>query len=338
MQSIWYRAGLVGFLAVLVLWASNHFFPDRTTHTHRSASIKHRRVAYATYLSAPTEWPSHTVSGFWTSIDPYFDATRILAYQILHAPETRTKLKIPFVVFVHQNVDQDKRKRLQAQGAEVVELVDFRVDWIRPKDRRWIDALTKLRMWQMIQYDLIVFLDADSMLTRPLDELLSAEETLPRAPVQQAVSCNGVEVALPQTYIAAGLPQLRPNHSANPSRVPEDFWGWDNLNTGFLVLQPSLKLFEYFECLLASKDSFDSSIADQSVLNVAFTQSGPIPWTMIDLSWNVQWPWPDDIKSGYAVLHEKWWAPVHTESRDYLLSWYWRMIGFSSAPPARSAE
>jgi hypothetical protein len=36
------------------------------------------------------------------------------------------------------------------------------------KDQRWADTLTKLRLWQMIQYDLIVFLDADSILTKPL--------------------------------------------------------------------------------------------------------------------------------------------------------------------------
>ncbi|KAJ5654438.1 hypothetical protein N7490_001441 [Penicillium lividum] len=164
MQSLWSHGGFVGCLTFVLLWATNNFFSDRMTH--RSASIKNRRVVYATYLSAPTEWPNHTISNFWTSIDPYFDATRILTYQILHAPETRTKVNIPFVVFVHENVNQEKRRHLETQGANVVELADFRVDWIRPKDRRWIDALTKPRMWQMIQYDLIVFKDADSILTR----------------------------------------------------------------------------------------------------------------------------------------------------------------------------
>lgn len=333
MQRLLSHVSLVGCLAIVLLWASNRFFPDRITP--RSASIKNGRVVYATYLSAPTEWPEHGISSFWTSIDPYFDATRILTYQILHAPDTRTKLNISFVVFVHENVEHGKRKQLQAQGAEVIELADFRMDGFRPKDRRWIDVLTKLRMWQMIQYDLIVFLDADSLLTRPLDDLLNAEEALPRVPVQQAVPCNGIGMPLPQTYITAGLPQLRPNHSANPSRVPEDFWAWENLNTGFLVLQPSLEIFHYFECLLASTDSFDSSIADQSVLNYVFTQSGPMPWTKVDFLWNIQWPWSADIFSGYAVLHEKWWAPVHVETRDYLFSWYWRMVGFTSALPTQ---
>lgn len=147
---------------------------------------------------------------------------------------------------------------------------------------------------------------------------------------QTSLSVNGVEVPLPETYIAAGLPQLRHNHSSHPSRVPEDFWDWDTLNTGFMILQPSLKMFHYFEALLAVRGSFDTSIADQSVLNFALSRRGPTPWTAVDFSWNIQWPWPEDIETGHAVLHEKWWDPTHWESRDYLLSWYWQMIGYYS--------
>lgn len=147
---------------------------------------------------------------------------------------------------------------------------------------------------------------------------------------QTSLSVNGVEVPLPETYIATGLPQLRHNHSSHPSRVPEDFWDWDTLNTGFMILQPSLKMFHYFEALLEVRGSFDTSIADQSVLNFALSRRGPTPWTAVDFSWNIQWPWPEDIETGHAVLHEKWWDPTHWESRDYLLSWYWQMIGYYS--------
>jgi alpha-N-acetylglucosamine transferase len=180
----------------------------------------------------------------------------------------------------------------------------------------------------MVQYDLIVFLDGDSVLTRCLDGLLSAPMTWLEKAKQPSLSSNGVGIPLPETYIVAGLPQLRLNHSSHPSRVPVDFWDWDNLNAGFMILQPPLKMFRYFERLLAVEDSFDSSIGDQSLLNFALSRGGPTPWTTVDFSWNIQWLWPEDIKTGYAVLHEKWWAPVHWETREYLLSWYWRMMGY----------
>ncbi|KAJ5864996.1 uncharacterized protein N7529_006912 [Penicillium soppii] len=316
--------GLV--LALALWWVSRSRLPIQTTA--RLESIKNKRVIYATYLSAPTKPKAQIISAFANSSDPYFDGARILTYQILHAPETRTKLNIPFVVFVHENVDQAKREGLKSDGAQVIEWPDFRVDWIRPKDHRWADVVTKLRLWEMVQYDLIVFLDGDSVMTRCIDDLLTDPDTWPQKSTSSTFTHNGVEIPLPETYIAAGLPQLRQNHSSQPSRVPEDFWDWNTLNSGFMILQPSLTMFRYFEALVADENSFDASIGDQSVLNVALSRWGPTPWTAVDFSWNIQWPWPDDIKAGYAVLHEKWWAPTHGTSRDYLMSWYWRMVGY----------
>lgn len=323
--------GLFGGFMLLLSWLWNIYFPQ----SESPEATKSQRIIYATYLSAPTEQKDHFISEFRNTSDPYFDAARILTYQLLHAPETRTRLAIPFVVFVHQNVDQEKRDRLRSDGAQVIEWSDFRVDWVRPMESRWADVLTKLRLWEMVQYELIVFLDGDSVLTRCLDGILSAPLTWLATSTQTSLSINGVEIPLPETYIAAGLPQLRTNHSSHPSRVPEDFWDWDTLNAGFMILKPSLEMFHYFEALLVVQDSFDTSVGDQSVLNVALSRGGPTPWTTVDFSWNIQWniqwPWPEDIKTGYAVLHEKWWAPMHWESREYFLSWYWRMIGYYSA-------
>ncbi|PGG96503.1 hypothetical protein AJ79_09563 [Helicocarpus griseus UAMH5409] len=311
--------------------------PFRGPEVFPPAGLQSQRIIYATYLGPPREFHDFHFSPFHNSSDPYFDAARILTYQILHAPATRTRLGIGFVVFVHEGVGQKERDRLRRDGAQVVELKDFTVDWVRPKDARWVDIMTKLRLWQMVQYDLIVFLDADSVLTKPLDDLLSSPDIRPRAPKEPTGIYHGLNLPLPETYLVAGLPQLRPNHSAGPSRVPEDYWNWVNLNSGFLVLKPSLEVFQYFKLLLAVKDSFDGSIGDQSVLNHVFSSWGPMPWTQLPLSWNVQWPWPDDIWRGYAVLHEKWWVPIHPEVRDYFLSWYWRMEGYYSAMDGSSA-
>ncbi|KAJ5087121.1 hypothetical protein N7456_010737 [Penicillium angulare] len=308
---------IAGILIVIGLWLWGLFFSSENTEQAAvTRAGDYKRIIYATYLSQPVECQNYTVSDFYSSADPYFDATRILTYQILHAPETRTRLNIEFVVFVHENVDQDKRSILTSDGAQIVETADFRAEWIRPKDQRWADAQTKIRLWQMTQYDLIVFLDADSVLTRSIDYFLDDLKT------------NGMEIPLPERYILAGVPQLRPNHSSNPLRVPEDYWDKETLNTGFMILQPSLELFRYLEAVMIVENSFDGSIADQSVLNFVFSPLGPIPWINVNDSWNIQWPWSADIKAGYAVLHEKWWAPMHWETRDYFLSWYWRMVGY----------
>jgi len=133
---------LGGLISLLLHWISSSHLPNQTTA--RLDSIKRQRVVYTTYLNAPTKTQGYIISQFKNSSDPYFDGARILAYQILHAPETRTKLNIPLVVFVHENVDQTKRERLKSDGAQVMEWSDLRVDWIRPKDHRWMDVLAKL--------------------------------------------------------------------------------------------------------------------------------------------------------------------------------------------------
>lgn len=316
---------IVSALIAISLWLLGRSFPGGGTLL---TATKRQRIIYATYLSAPAEGNNYTISEFHTSSDPYFDAARILTYQILHAPETRTQLGIEFVVFVHENVDQKKRAILREDGAQLIEFADFRLEWIRPKDRRWADIQTKLRLWQMVQFDLIVFLDADSVLTKSIDYFLDDPSVWMRRPAKPSVSFNGVEIPLPESYVLGALPQLRPNHSSHPSRVPEDYWDRHTLNAGFMIIQPCLELFHYFESLLNAEGSFDGSIAEQSILNFVFSPWGPIPWTTLDHSWNIQWPWSEDIKDGYAVLHEKWWAPMHWETRDYLLSWYWRMVGY----------
>ncbi|KAJ5921996.1 hypothetical protein N7516_009699 [Penicillium verrucosum] len=222
----------------------------------RPEASRKQRIIYATYLSDPTEHKDHFISEFRNTRDPYFDAARILTYQLLHASETQTRLAIPFVVFIHQNFDIyiKKEDRLQTDGAEVTEWSDFRVDWVRPTESRWADVLTKLRLWEMVQYDRILLLSGDSVLARCLDRILS-------------------------TYVAS-------NHSLYPSRVLEDFWDWDTLNAGFMILQPSLKMFHYFEELLAVEDSFDTSMA---VLNVTLSRGDPdpTPWITVNFSWNI---------------------------------------------------
>jgi alpha-N-acetylglucosamine transferase len=67
------------------------------------------KYAYATFLA------SDGVDSTNSSIndDKYFVATRILAYQLLHAPETKTNHDYPFIVLVNKGVSEAKRDRLR---------------------------------------------------------------------------------------------------------------------------------------------------------------------------------------------------------------------------------
>ena len=86
-------------------------------YTPASFETTKSKVAYATWLASD----SASSDDEDVNNDKYFVATRILAYQLLHAPETSTKQDIPFVVLVNGNVSEAKRERLRMDGAIVWE-------------------------------------------------------------------------------------------------------------------------------------------------------------------------------------------------------------------------
>jgi alpha-N-acetylglucosamine transferase len=100
----------------------------------------------------------------------YFTSLRVLTYQLLHANETRCSRDIPFVITVTSEVPQYQRDRLVKDGAQVVPVEDVPLKWwTRTRVAEWKDQFTKLRILQMVQYDRILYIDADTFLTRPVD-------------------------------------------------------------------------------------------------------------------------------------------------------------------------
>lgn len=122
------------------------------------------KYAFATFLAGNADLDEN-----WEN-DHYFVATRILAYQLLHAPETSSRDKsIPFVVLVTENVSEEKRQRLRKDGAIVVVADYIKADWVKTETSTWQDVMTKLRMWELTQFERICFLDGDTVLVEPLD-------------------------------------------------------------------------------------------------------------------------------------------------------------------------
>jgi inositol 3-alpha-galactosyltransferase len=164
------------------------------------------RRAYATFLAtrlqdADTE-------------DAYFTAVRVLNYQLQHSPDTRTRQAIPFVVLVAPFVSAKKRDTLTAEGAIVVpvELLEpDGADWLRPGETRFVDQFTKLRLFQQTQYDRILYLDADMLLLRSLDDIWDEPvarvvyPTLTNAPAARSEAVTALNALLPDNYTLVGV-------------------------------------------------------------------------------------------------------------------------------------
>ena len=124
------------------------------------------RYAIATFLTGNTAEAQES-SG--TADDYYYLGTRVLTYQLLHAEKTRCKRPVTFIVLVTDTVTQEKREQLARDGAKVVLVEDIPLRWwIKTGVTRWKDQFTKLRLFQMVEYDRVLFLDADSLVT-PID-------------------------------------------------------------------------------------------------------------------------------------------------------------------------
>lgn len=243
--------------------------------------------------------------------DPYFNAVQLLIYQILHRPSTCTRLGIPLLVFVVPHVSEARRRVFRSMGASVIEIdyVRWTSDWIHPRRERWIDQLCKLRIFEQVSYNRILYLDADMLLTKSLDgiwsEPVSNQKCRTRVSESQDPRTSDTRVPrLPDTYLFVGVPDTYASSKPDPPipYLPE------SINGGFWLASPSLELFDYYISLLSIPDSFDGQYMEQGIFRHAHRENGRMPWRKFEPGrWNVNWPRVEDLWRGTATLHDKFW-------------------------------
>ncbi|KAE8329362.1 nucleotide-diphospho-sugar transferase [Aspergillus sergii] len=208
--------------------------------------------------------------------DAYFTATRLLTYQLLYSPQTKSRSgHIPFLVLVTQDVPQEQRDILTKQGATIIPAEILEREWIH-------HGLT--------EFEKIAFMDADSIILRPLDDIFTDSTTDIQQPVppREGVDDNmNISVPLPETYLLSGIHD-RP-----------------------FVYSPSELLFNYYVSLLDTPDRFDALYPEQNLLNFAHKTDSRMPWRELGPGWNHK---PiavskDDLDN-FKSLHQKWWRPI----------------------------
>ncbi|GAB7332639.1 hypothetical protein MBLNU13_g04402t1 [Cladosporium sp. NU13] len=301
-------------------------------HPPESLEGKRPRLAFATLLTAGSSHPDNLADLH----DNYFIATRLLGYQLMYASETRSE-NIPFVVLATKAAHQKKVERPRRDGAAVivVETVE-KPDWIKCAGAsNWKELFDKLRAWELVQFDRICFLNGDTVLNRPLDEIfndpaVASQSTLARA----EEGYNRDEGPLTPSYVFAGQPEMSVVHHYPPSQDASDYPNFGYPNTGFFVTQPSLELQKLYLAVLQIPDRFSSQLMEQNLFNYVHRseEEGVVmPWKPLSSEWNVNYPTMEDFKGGVASLHEKWWALVDGDLGPYLLGWRWGMEGFYEA-------
>jgi alpha-N-acetylglucosamine transferase len=288
------------------------------------------KYAFATLLASDALRPDDQDSLH----DNYFIAIRLLAYQILHAPETRSK-DTPFIVLTTEGVSEAKRERLRRDCAIVLAVETVKKpSWIEGGLPNWEEVLDKLRLWELTQFDRICFLDGDTVLNRPLDGVFLDTAAASHNTLDRSDKLRPDEAALPPMYVFAGQPEMNRDHHYPPSEATHDYPNVQYLNAGFFVMQTSLKLLNRYLSIMTVPDRFVPEFPEQNLLNYARrseADGGNMPWQLLGSQWNLHYPTLLDLEGGVASLHEKWWAPEDEELKPYLESWRWRMEGFYEA-------
>jgi alpha-N-acetylglucosamine transferase len=238
--------------------------------------------------------------------DAYYIATRVLAYQLLHAPDTRCDDSVDFVVLVTPNVPEYTRDLLTADGAVVVEAKDIPLSWwIKTGVTRWKDQFLKLRLFEMTQYDRILFIDADTLIRSKVDGIFHELEVQRPTDTLSRRQRRTDEAPLPAQYMFAARSD---NQLTGERDHPFPPLSTGVFSAGFWLASPSRELFEYFLSVLRHYRRFDPHTMEQSLLNYAFRRDGPMPWREIHYKWSATWPNSRDVEGEVITLHEKFWS------------------------------
>ncbi|KAF2156491.1 glycosyltransferase family 8 protein [Myriangium duriaei CBS 260.36] len=263
------------------------------------------------------------------STNNYFIATRILAYQLLHDPDTRLKdHNVPFIVMVTQKIPEPARERLRKDGAIVVEAPLLHAKWLKPNIPEWADLMTKLRLWELVDFERILYLDADVVLAARLDDIFNDPAIKEQVTLDKSVSWPQNPAPVPKTYVFGGNAENTHNHQFPPSQDGRDWPNKAYLNAGFLVLRPDLDLLRYYISILHMPGSFDSSLCEQNLINAVHRVEGNMPWRQVNTSFNVHYPTMDDVRKGAKSVHAKWWHSDDQELKLWMVERKRRMVEF----------
>jgi alpha-N-acetylglucosamine transferase len=234
------------------------------------------RQAFATLVS------SHTAD---VTSDFYFLSARLLI----------SKLKDKdVIVIVVPETNQAKKEILRNDGAIIHEVSGALRAAYTPKGlsvkEQYIDQFVKIALWNLTQYDQILYLDSDLWVRTPnINDLFHIT--------------SGIEFSA--TY-DSGLDDLK-------------------FNAGLFMLTPSEKRYRHMVSLLNSSRSWFGGTADQDFLNWYFGKS----YFGLDKSWNLQHVvrQNDEQIRTAKIIHCKFWIELRPDNHLYK-EWFSELIHF----------
>ncbi|KAH7883276.1 glycosyltransferase family 8 protein [Phlebopus sp. FC_14] len=250
--------------------------------------------------------------------------------------------RYPLVVMVTPALTQDVRDILTRRGISMVDIASLQppegLHTLPSHDARFADTWTKLRAFELVDYDRVVLLDADMIVMRKMDELM--ELSLPKDHIAAAHVCACNPRKLPH-YPADWVPENcaytpleHPTALTTPTAITDTSpRPYSLLNSGLVVLNPSAELAHaVYNHLYTSSLVPTWSFPDQDLLSDFFkARWQPLPWCYNALKtlMLIHKPlWRDEeIRCLHYILADKPWQARVPENGngDYDKShrWWW---------------
>ena len=304
---------LIGFVLTIISLLAIYYRQSTTPQSIESPY----RLFNSTRPLPSTEYAIATFLTGQARDDDYFIATRVLTYQLLHDAATRyDPSSITFLVLCSESVDLGKKETLRADGATVVDVKDVPVNWwIHSGVQRWKEQFTKLRVFEMTDYKRILFIDADTILLKPLDGIFHEPEVSTAAPMlsSRENQIRSDEAPLPAQWLFAARSD---NQFTGEREHPVPPLQALSFSAGFFLVSPDRQLFKHLLSVMSHFRRFDPFTMEQSLLNYVFRREGAMPWREMHWKWSATWPNEKDAEMGVASLHEKFWKTGPQVLRD----------------------
>jgi len=233
--------------------------------------------------------------------------------------------KYPLIVLVTDTLPEQCITALEAEGQRTNQLHVHKVDPLLPLENvnliaaRFEDTWTKLRVFELITYDKIVFLDADMMICRNMDSLFNIPLPGPdwRA-ANHACVCNlDKDPWAPTDWCAetcAYTPMTHPDALTHPTPVTKGArLTYHLLNSGLFIFRPSQDLWDnVLHFFNTSPKLKDFLFPDQNFLDEFFRHN----WTSLGWQYNA-------VKT-MRYWHPEMWRDGEVRGLHYIVDKPWQ--------------
>ncbi|WP_241573287.1 glycosyltransferase family 8 protein [Rosenbergiella nectarea] len=243
--------------------------------------------------------------------------------------------KWPLVVMVTPSISQATREQLVSEGCRWVDITP-----LYPKaelsqhyaSAQFGEVWSKLRVWGLTDYRRIVFLDADMLAVKNMDELFDLPLPEGHIAACHACRCNPNQIA---SYPAGWQPNAchytwQEKHQQPPEAL--DLY----LNGGFLVLRPNAEMAQHLvEKVEGIDDLSRYPFSEQDLLNEVYENR----WKPLSYGYNALKTLPfqhkdlwkfDEVKNIHYILKKPWQKPRHPnadeQDRDTPLDALWWQV------------